>query len=767
MGFQFSVAQVGVCPVVFHYGPTLNILDQGDDYMRTQTLNVTLEVSEAPNTPIIEVQESDISCKGSFSHSSGTLSLSSVGSTNVSGTCQYRKSIQLSSGFSTMFQVTITVHPNWTSSTMDHGLAFILTAVDTSTLPDETGWYLNSTFNGLASTGHYSVVEIDLIHDILQHVYVVVDQNVTSFQNGTSYDPWGLESDLSIAESDHGQVPLSVWVNYDGDTNILEVSVDLWRFNGIYVQNAMFDPRPAPIVSTIVNLTEKFSNFTAFGMSPVLMFGFAASVSNSLNSSSALDSSSGNGVEYIINAWTFNSNGSAPDMPVTDKPSSRPSLPPAGIILLADPSIFVFLALVLTIYGLYRRNARLVAQLGKHKIEEGLLDKGHPQNFKYGALSSATKGFSSSELLGAGGLGSVYKGKLVLKGDDKPTEIAVKRISSTSSQGAQEFLAEVRIIGQAQHRNLVRLLGWCHERGELLLVYDYMPNGSVDQHLFSVRNEDRNDASGDPILTWSRRLKIMSGVAEALTYLHEGWEKRVFHRDVKCSNVMLDRDFNARLGDFGLARLSEHDTAPPSTAVLAGTRGYMAPELFYTLKATEKTDVYSFGAMVLEVANGKKSILPPADREASDHVLRVDWVWDLYKEDALLEAADGRLQSAYDRGEMIMFLKIGLLCSHPDPNERPSMREVVNIWKGIARFPPLPRWRPVPFQPVSTERHDHTSDRVTGGLSPQSETMHTTLASIEKGESIQLDNLADHIPDGGDSRSTLRNRPTPIASLPY
>ncbi|CAM6110958.1 unnamed protein product [Calypogeia fissa] len=211
---------------------------------------------------------------------------------------------------------------------MDHALAFVLTAVDTST-KDEPGWYLNSTFNVQASTGHYSAVEIDCFHEILQHVCVVVDQNLGSFHQWTT----SLEYDLYDAEND-GQVPLSVWVNYDGVTHILEVSVDLWRFNGTYVEPAMFDPKPAPIVSTIVNLSEKLSNFTAFGMSPVLMFGFAASISNSLNSSSALDSSSGNGVEYMINAWTFNSNGSAPDMPAVicmRNGRNEPSLGTVGV----------------------------------------------------------------------------------------------------------------------------------------------------------------------------------------------------------------------------------------------------------------------------------------------------------------------------------------------------------------------------------------------------------------------------------------------------
>ncbi|CAM6115765.1 unnamed protein product [Calypogeia fissa] len=188
----------------------------------------------------------------------------------------------------------------------------------------------------------------------------------------------------------------------------------------------------------------------------------------------------------------------------------------------------------------------------------------------------------------------------------------------------------------------------------------------------------------------------MSGVATALTYLHEEWEQRVIHRDVKSSNVMLDRDFNARLGDFGLARLSEHDQAPQSTVVLAGTYGYLAPELAATLKATEKTDVYSFGVMVLEVATGRKPILSAEDERNFNGRLLVDWVWGLYRDDALVDAADCRLDSAWDAGEMITFLKIGLLCCHPDPDERPSMREVLNIWRGTSPFPPLPSTKPVP-----------------------------------------------------------------------
>ncbi|CAM6105063.1 unnamed protein product [Calypogeia fissa] len=419
-----------------------------------------------------------------------------------------------------------------------------------------------------------------------------------------------------------------------------------------------------------------------------------------------------------INGWTFNSEGPAPDFgrdfngvlidPKQTKWERRVEFTRRGGIIIAPVVVFLILTFIICI--LYRRNTRLAALARKYDIDTCMLDRG-PQNFKYKVLSAATKGFSSNSLLGSGGFGSVYRGKLVLKGDKKPTEVAVKRISATSRQGAQEFLSEVKIIGQAQHRNLVRLLGWCHQRGELSLVYEYMPNGSLDKLLY--RKKDCHDhANGEAtVLTWTRRLRIVSGIATALAFLHEEWEHRVIHRDVKSSNVMLDHDFNARLGDFGLARMYDHSQVAPSTAVLAGTFGYMAPELFQRLKVTDKTDVYSFGALVLEVATGKRPLLVEKGNKTYDDMFLVDWVWDLYRDDKLLDAADSRLRNAYDPGEMLTFLKLGLLCSHPDPNERPTMRDVINIWKGSSPFPPLPKSRPVPVYaiiPLTDENDTNT-----------------------------------------------------------
>ena len=196
-------------------------------------------------------------------------------------------------------------------------------------------------------------------------------------------------------------------------------------------------------------------------------------------------------------------------------------------------------------------------------------------------------------------------------------------------QGEREFLAEISIISQIRHRNLVQLQGWCREKEKLLLVYEYMPNGSLDTWLFKKTGQKK-----PTVLAWDLRHSIVTGVAAAIAYLHEEWEQCVLHRDIKASNVMLDGDFNAHLGDFGLARLIDHDTNPKSTAL-----GYLAPEMPHTGKATKKSDVYSFRVLALEVACGRQVF----DRNLSDaEMVLIECVWRAYEAGALLSAADPR-----------------------------------------------------------------------------------------------------------------------------
>ncbi|KAE8716998.1 L-type lectin-domain containing receptor kinase VIII.1 [Hibiscus syriacus] len=246
--------------------------------------------------------------------------------------------------------------------------------------------------------------------------------------------------------------------------------------------------------------------------------------------------------------------------------------------------------------------------------------------------------------------------------------VAVKRCSHNS---------------QGKTSSCRRLQGWSHE---ILLVYDLMPNGSLDKALFEARTP----------LPWPHRQKILLGVASALAYLHQECDHQVIHRDVKTSNIMLDEGFNAKIGDFGLARQIEHDRSP-DTKVAAGTMGYLAPEYLQMGRATEKIDVFSYGAVALEVASGRRPIERDANVAAKAKVRGnlVEWVWSLHREGRLLNAADARLKGEFDEGEMRRVLLVGLACSHPDPLIRPTMRSVVQILVGEAEVPMVPRAKPL------------------------------------------------------------------------
>ncbi|PNY11541.1 L-type lectin-domain containing receptor kinase IX.1-like protein, partial [Trifolium pratense] len=297
-----------------------------------------------------------------------------------------------------------------------------------------------------------------------------------------------------------------------------------------------------------------------------------------------------------------------------------------------------------------------------------------PKKFSYQELLDATNNFEETLKLGQGGFGSVYKGYF----KDTNSVAAIKRrISPNARQGKKQYSAEVKIISQLRHRNLVKLNGWCHKKNELILIYEYMPNGSLDFHLFREGS----------ILSWHLRYNIVLGLASALLYLQEEWEKCVIHRDIKSSNIMLDSNFNTKLGDFGLARLMDHEKGSETT-VVAGTRGYLAPEYMDTGKARKESDIFSFGVVLLEIACGKKAI---HYQELEGEVSLVEWVWELYGLKNIIAAADRKLYGQFDVKELECLLVVGLWCANPDSTSRPSIKTVIKALNFEAPLPILPQ----------------------------------------------------------------------------
>lgn len=287
-----------------------------------------------------------------------------------------------------------------------------------------------------------------------------------------------------------------------------------------------------------------------------------------------------------------------------------------------------------------------------------------PHRITYQEIDSATNGFSDENLIGTGGNGKVYKG--VLAGG---TEVAVKRIPQENSDGMREFLAEISSLGRLKHRNLVGLRGWCKkDKNSLILVYDYMENGSLDKRVFECEESK--------MLSYEDRMRVLKDVALGLLYLHEGWEAKVLHRDIKASNVLLDKEMNGRLGDFGLARMHDHGQVASTTRVV-GTVGYLAPEVVRSGRASTQTDVFGFGILVLEVMCGRQPI-----EEGKPNL--VDWVWELMCRGELIFALDEKLRAkgGFDDEEVERVLHLGLLCAYPEPKARPTMRQVVKILEG-------------------------------------------------------------------------------------
>ncbi|KAJ1415458.1 putative serine/threonine-protein kinase [Sesbania bispinosa] len=364
------------------------------------------------------------------------------------------------------------------------------------------------------------------------------------------------------------------------------------------------------------------------------------------------------------------------------------------------------------------------------------IGRDNPRIFSYAELYIGSRGFSEDEVLGSGGFGKVYKAVLPSDG----TVVAVKCcLAGKGQQFEKTFAAELAAVAHLRHKNLVPLRGWCVFEDQLYLVYDYMPNHSLDRVLFRRPENLKQEPLG-----WVRRGKIVKGLANALYYLHEQLETQIIHRDVKTSNVMLDSYYNARLGDFGLARWLEHELeydeprkASTSTKFdhfrlaettrIGGTIGYLPPESFQKRSiATSKSDVFSFGVVVFELVSGRRAIdLTYPD----DQIILLDWIRRLSDEGKLVDAGDTRLlDGSYKLFEMEHLIHIGLLCTLHDPQLRPSMKWIVEALSDISsKLPALPSFHSHPMY-ISLSSSSETSPISTRGTDSGSNT-HSASAS--------------------------------------
>ncbi|CAL5047448.1 unnamed protein product [Urochloa decumbens] len=530
-----------------------------------------------------------------------------------------------------------------------HGFAFFISPSNdfTEAFPIQFLGLFNSTNNGSLSN-HIFAIELDTIQNTefadIDNNHVGIDINsLNSLKSNTA----GFYNNNKNATFTNlpliGSRPIQTWVEYDGNTTQINVTI---------APLGMEKP-VRPLLSLTFNLSTVLTEQAYIGFS----------------SSTGLSTG-----HHCILGLSFGINSPAPVIDSTKLPK-LPYLGPRSPsklleIILPIASAILVLAIGTIAVILVRRHLRYKEVHEDWEVEYG------PHRFAYKDLYRATKGFSSKNLIGVGGFGRVYKGVL----PKSKSEVAVKRVSYNSKQGIKQFVAEVVSMGHLQHNNIVKLFGYCRRKGELLLVYDYMVNGSLDKYLYGEENT----------LDWGQRFKIIKGIASGLLYLHEEWDKVVIHRDVKPNNVLLDKEMNGRLGDFGLARLYDHGTDPQTTHVV-GTIGYLAPELVHRGKATTLTDVFAFGIFILEVTCGRK---PMTEDTQSHQVMLVDWVIQNWNKDSLLSTIDIKLQGNYDVDEAFLALKLGLLCSHPFPDARPNMRQVLQYLDGDV---PLPELLPANF----------------------------------------------------------------------
>ncbi|KAL0899737.1 hypothetical protein Bca101_083698 [Brassica carinata] len=305
---------------------------------------------------------------------------------------------------------------------------------------------------------------------------------------------------------------------------------------------------------------------------------------------------------------------------------------------------------------------------GRHRRSTRKNNNNELQIFSFETVALATDYFSDTNKLGEGGFGPVYKGRLI-DGED----VAIKRLSIASGQGLVEFKNEAMLIAKLQHTNLVQLLGCCIEKDEKMLIYEYMPNKSLDYFLFDPLRKN--------VLDWTLRFMIMEGIVQGLLYLHKYSRLKVIHRDIKASNILLDEDMNPKISDFGMARIFGAQESRANTKRVAGTFGYMSPEYFREGLFSAKSDVFSFGVLMLEIICGRKNNSFHHDSEGPLNL--IVHAWNLFKENRIREVIDQSLgDSALENPQVLRCVQVALLCVQENAEDRPSMLDVVSMIYG-------------------------------------------------------------------------------------
>ncbi|XP_038902785.1 L-type lectin-domain containing receptor kinase IX.1 [Benincasa hispida] len=532
-----------------------------------------------------------------------------------------------------------------------HGVAFFLAPIGFQIPPNSAGGFLGlfNTTNSDSTINQIVHVEFDSFSNQewdppFEHVGI----NVNSIASST-YTHWNA--------SLHSGDIADVWISYNSSTKNLSV---WWKYQN---ESNSFENTTLSYQIDLMKVLPQWATI-----------GFSAATGMYLE-------------RHTLFSWEFNST-------LDIKQISEDNGNKVNVIVGVTVSIGVTILMAIVAFVVLWRLKQKKRKSEEERAEEvnltsinDDLERGvGPRRFSSKLLSMATNNFSKERKLGEGGFGAVYRGYI----QDLDLTIAVKKISRGSRQGRKEYITEVKIISRLRHRNLVQLIGWCHDKGEFLLVYEFMPNGSLDSHLFGKRTP----------LAWVVRYKIALGLASALLYLHEEWEQCVVHRDIKSSNVMLDSNFNVKLGDFGLARLMDHELGAQTTG-LVGTLGYLAPEYISTGRASKESDVFSFGVVALEIVTGRMS---RNSMEMESHKGLVEWVWDLYGSGKLLMGMDEKLlQSDYDQKQIECLMLVGLWSAYPDPNLRPSIRQVIQVLNFETTMPNLPSKMPVAvYHPPST-----------------------------------------------------------------